>query len=96
MVSNRTSAPPIGRPKTICNIWGGDAGFIIENELNLHESNYLKLDCSKAKSLLCWYPKWNIETALTSIVDWNKSYLKNDNMREVCISQIEKYFKEDK
>jgi CDP-glucose 4,6-dehydratase len=82
--------------ETICNIWGDNAGFIIDNEMKLHEANYLKLDCSKAKSLLGWYPKWNIETALISIVDWNKSYLKNADMREVCISQIEKYFKEDR
>lgn len=78
--------------KKICGLWGNDATYEIDNNSHPHEANYLKLDCSKAKSLLGWYPRLNIETALQMIVDWNKSYQSNKDMREVCIGQIEKYF----
>ena len=78
--------------KTICDIWGDGASYRIDNEIKLHEANYLKLDCSKAKTLLGWYPQWNIETAIKSIVDWNKALLKLADMRKVSIGQIEKYF----
>ena len=77
--------------KTICDIWGDGASYSIENEIKMHEATYLKLDCSKAKALLAWYPRWNIETAIKSIVDWNKAFLKNSDMRQVTIRQIEKY-----
>lgn len=78
--------------KTLCEFWGNGASYLIDDELKPHEANYLKLDCSKAKSMLGWYPKWNIETALKSIVEWNKSYLNKSDMMKVSISQIKKYF----
>ena len=33
----------------ICAQWGTDAVYTVDNSLHAHESNYLKLDCSKAK-----------------------------------------------
>jgi CDP-glucose 4,6-dehydratase len=78
--------------KTICNLWGQGASFSVDTNNQLHEANYLKLDCSKAKSELGWMPKWDIETALKSIVDWNKSRISGENVREICYKQIEYYF----
>ena len=79
--------------KTICDLWGDGASYDIDTDPQPHEASYLKLDCSKAKTLLGWYPRWSVETALKSIVDWNKAYLDDADMRNICISQIEKYFK---
>ena len=81
--------------KTLCNFWGSGASYKIYNELKPHEANYLKLDCSKAKSVLGWYPKWNIETALRAVVEWNKSYLNKSDMRIVSLSQIAQYYFEN-
>lgn len=78
--------------KTICNLWGENASFEIDNNPQPHEANYLKLDCSKAKAELAWSPKWNIETTLKSIVDWNKAYIIGENIREFTIKQIRQYF----
>jgi CDP-glucose 4,6-dehydratase len=78
--------------KTICDYWGEGASYSIDIDPQLHEANYLKLDCSKAKNDLGWLPKWDIETALKSIVTWNKSFLKAENMRMVTEKQIEDYF----
>jgi len=79
--------------RTICDLWGDGASFSIDTNPQPHEANYLKLDCSKAKAELGWIPKWNIETTLKSIVDWNKSYLSGENIRQVTASQINQYFK---
>lgn len=76
---------------TICKFWGESASFSIDNNPQSHEANYLKLDCSKAKVELDWTPKWDIETTLKSIVDWNKGFLKGENMRIQTEQQIEKY-----
>jgi CDP-glucose 4,6-dehydratase len=80
----------------LCELWGSGAAYELENSPQPHEANYLKLDCSKAKVLLNWNPKWNIETTLQMIVDWNKAFLCNADMRQVSVSQIEKYFLHDK
>lgn len=79
--------------KTICEMWGDNTSYEVDTNPQLHEANYLKLDCSKAKAELDWFPKWDIETTLKSIVDWNKSFLKGDNIREVTLNQINQYFK---
>lgn len=78
--------------KTICEMWGKGALFEIDTNPQPHEANYLKLDCSKAKAELGWFPKWDIETALKTIVEWNKAYLKGENIREVTINQINQYY----
>lgn len=76
----------------ICKIWGEGASYEVDNNPHPHEANYLKLDCSKAKAELGWMPKWNIETTLKSIVDWNKDFQKGENIRKVTINQIIKYY----
>jgi CDP-glucose 4,6-dehydratase len=78
--------------KTICDLWGESAQFEIDTNPQPHEANYLKLDCSKAKAELAWIPKWDIETTLKSIVDWNKSFIAGDNIRVVTENQIDQYF----
>lgn len=78
--------------KTICHLWGEGAGYELDKNPQPHEASYLKLDCSKAKAELGWYPKWNIETSLKSIVDWNKAYLQGENIRDFTINQINQYF----
>jgi CDP-glucose 4,6-dehydratase len=78
--------------QTICKYWGDGAGYEIDNSSHMHESNYLKLDCSKAKTLLNWHPKWSINEALEKTIDWTKAYLEKKDMREICFQQIENYF----
>jgi len=77
---------------TICNLWDQGASFSIDTNPQPHEANYLKLDCSKAKAELGWIPKWDIETTLKSIVDWNKAFLRGEDMRVVSESQINQYY----
>ena len=78
--------------QTICNYWGEGAAYEIDTHPQPHEANYLKLDCSKAKTELGWFPQWNIATTLKSIVDWNKAYSNGSNIREITINQIHEYF----
>ncbi len=79
--------------KKICELWGNSAAYSIDKDRQPHEATYLKLDCSKAKAQLGWYPQWNVETTLQSIVDWNKQFLNGANMRHVTEQQIRNYFR---
>jgi CDP-glucose 4,6-dehydratase len=56
-----------------------------------HEANYLKLECSKAKTHLNWHPKWHLDEALGKIVAWHKQYQQGVNMKAVTLAQISAY-----
>lgn len=75
----------------LSEIWGNGAAFEIINGKQPHEANYLKLDCSKAKSYLAWYPSMTLETALQWTVFWHQAYLRGLDMRAFSLQQIETY-----
>ncbi|AUS95092.1 CDP-glucose 4,6-dehydratase [Clostridium thermosuccinogenes] len=75
----------------LCRLWGKNATFRIDKSKQPHEANYLRLDCSKAKQMLGWSPRWDIETALKKVVDWTLEYKDGLDPRESCIRQINEY-----
>lgn len=75
----------------LCRYWGTDNLSYLDMEIHPHESQQLSLDCAKAKSKLGWHPHWNIDKSLQRIVDWQKEYLSNGNMRNFCMHQINEF-----
>lgn len=76
-----------------CNAWGENAVWKNISEANApHEANFLKLDCSKSKSILNWYPQWGIKTAVEKIVEWEKAVQNGTPAAEVTDRQIKEYF----
>lgn len=71
--------------------WGAGASWQLDCGDHLHEANYLKLDISKAKSRLDWSPRWNLKKALGEITFWHQSWLAGDNVRKLCLEQINEY-----
>ncbi|HEY0268451.1 MAG TPA: CDP-glucose 4,6-dehydratase, partial [Methyloradius sp.] len=72
--------------------WGDGANYYIDaSKADLHEAHYLKLDCSKARQLLHWQPRWNITQAIEKIVLWHKAYLVGQDMRQYSIDEIKFY-----
>ena len=56
--------------------WGDGFSSVICQDLDApHEANFLKLDCSKLKSVFGWAPSWHIEKAIEKVVEWSKAYL---------------------
>ncbi len=75
-----------------CEAWGNNAIWKNVAEDNApHEANFLKLDCSKIKSVLGWKPRWHISTAIQKTVEWSKAYLTNCNINSVMEKQISEY-----
>jgi CDP-glucose 4,6-dehydratase len=74
-----------------CSKWGRNASYELDNQVHPHEANYLKLDHSKAKEKLNWDPKWNLDKALDSIIEFTGAYVRGDDLRDICISQITDY-----
>lgn len=74
-----------------CDNWQG-AKWIERYDGGPHEANFLKLDCSKAKVKLNWYPKWNISDAIKYTVQWYQVFVNNGDLIAVTESQIKEYF----
>ena len=78
----------------IAEIWGGKASWEVDQSFHPYEAHTLKLDCSKAKLKLGWYPQWDLETGLKKTIEWFKAYRDRADMFITTISQIKDYTKE--
>ena len=73
--------------------WGEGASWILDGGDHPHEAHYLKLDCSKAKGHLEWYPRWHLDATLDKIVEWQRAYRDKEDMKAVTLAQIADYMK---
>ena len=71
--------------------WGDDASWEADQGNHPHEARFLKLDCSRAETLLGWRPRLNVDTALAWTVDWYKAWRKGKDMRALTLLQISTY-----
>lgn len=87
-----TDAKPVGWiVRELCEQWGNGARYEIDTGSHPHEAHYLKLDCSKAQMQLGWSPRWNLNKALETIIEWTKDYCENRDIRNTCLQQINMY-----
>jgi len=77
----------------MCVKWVENAAYVVDAGNHPHEAHYLKLDCSKAKSELQWYPKWNLEQAIDKVIEWVQAYREGKDVNRICQRQIEEYEK---
>ena len=78
--------------KKIVEIWGDGASYnISESDVNPHEANYLKLDCSKAKSMLGWEPSIDLTKSLENICTWHKALNNKEDIISLSLAQIKDY-----
>ncbi|MCK9181284.1 MAG: CDP-glucose 4,6-dehydratase [Fibrobacteraceae bacterium] len=75
-----------------CSSWGKNAKWRIQGDGGPHEANFLKLDCSKSKSVLGWKPHWDIRQAIGSITEWEKALLAKNDAASITDIQIKNYF----
>lgn len=71
--------------------WGSGLKWVNKYDGGPHEANFLKLDCSKIKSVFGWTPKWNLDTAVEKTVEWTKCWLNGDDIRQCMDKQIEEF-----
>jgi CDP-glucose 4,6-dehydratase len=71
--------------------WGVGAGWVPDESKQPHEAQLLKLDISKAKEILYWTPKWSLFTALDSIIEWHKEWLKGGDIKVMTLKQIHQF-----
>lgn len=76
----------------LCQSWGPEAQWEIDQGAHAHEAIFLKLDSSKARQRLGWQPRLTLEQALEWTAAW---YCANQTnplaTRELSESQIKRY-----
>lgn len=79
---------------SMANLWSNDVVWEQDKNMNYHEAELLRLDCSKARMQLNWQPRWGIDTTLAQLTKWYKAYFaKNQDMLELSKDQINDYMK---
>jgi CDP-glucose 4,6-dehydratase len=73
------------------NKWGDESRWINKSEGGPHEANFLRLDCTKIKSIFGWKPKWNIETAVAKTVEWSKCWQSGSDVKACMDEQIREF-----
>ena len=56
-----------------------------------HEANFLKLDCSKVKSVFGWKPVWHIDEAIKKTVEWTMVWMSGGNVASEMDRQIKEF-----
>jgi CDP-glucose 4,6-dehydratase len=72
---------------------GEGARWVVDSNEHPHEATYLKLDCTKAKQLLGWYPVIKLPMALNWIVEWYQCFKNSEDMHQHTLGQINRYEK---
>ena len=71
--------------------WGAPARWNPVAGTHPHEAHLLRLDSTKARSLLGWKPRLGLGNALAWTVQWYKEQAARADARQLCLRQIEQY-----
>lgn len=74
-----------------CNAWGNGLAWENMSDGGPHEASFLKLDCSKLKSIFDWRPRWDVMHAIEKTVEWTRAYLDNGDIAAIMDNQINQY-----
>lgn len=74
--------------------WGEGFSWVNQAEANApHEANFLKLDCSKIKSVFSWQPRWHIEEAVEMTCRFSKVWLSGGDIAAEMDAEIAEFVK---
>lgn len=76
---------------TLVESWGKPASWTRDAASHPHEAHFLKLDASKAKAGLGWRPRLPLAQSLNWIVEWYRGFQSGADLRNLTVSQIERY-----
>lgn len=83
---------PVARiADAMASVWGIGANWVSDTAENPHEAGYLKLDASKAHTLLGWHPVLPIDHALRWVAEWFLAWQKHEDMQAFTLHQIAEY-----
>ena len=89
------AAQPVSRlVERIAYLWGDGAHWKADEGTHPAESQNLRLDCSKANTLLGWTPRLSLDEGLQLTVDWYRAWNEGSDIRTYSLEQIAAYTNE--
>lgn len=85
------SQPVAALLEQLVRSWGPGMTWRIDNGRHHHEAKYLRLDSSKARSMLGWRPRWNLTQALEATAEWYKALQSGKDAALLTREQIRSY-----
>lgn len=80
---------------TFCRQWNSlgmrALSWRVEGDGGPHEANFLRLDCSKMKTVFGWKPIWDYKQAIAKTVEWMNGYLHGEDVSMLMVKQIQEY-----
>ena len=74
-----------------CESWGDGMRWINKYDGGPHEANFLKLDCSRIKSVFGWKSVWRVSEAVERTVAWSRAYAGGEDVPGAMGRQIGEY-----
>lgn len=75
-----------------CRCWGEGARWENKAEANApHEANFLKLDCSKVKTVFGWKPRWHIAECMEMVCRFSKVWLSGGDVPAEMDAEINEF-----
>lgn len=71
--------------------WEGKAKWQAAPGPHPHEASQLRLDSSKARQQLGWTSRYDLKQSLAAIFTWHQAWKNGEDMRGVCLRQINEY-----
>lgn len=75
----------------LAELWGSGANWTTSSAKEVHEAQYLKLDCSKARARLGWTPCLDLGEALDWVVEWYRAHDDGADVGALALEQINRY-----
>jgi CDP-glucose 4,6-dehydratase len=76
----------------VCEMWPRPDGWIdVSAEKHFHEAHSLRLDSTKAQTLLGWHPRWDLKTSLEATLDVYRSGATGNTLTDLVAEQIKRY-----
>jgi CDP-glucose 4,6-dehydratase len=75
----------------VAELWGEGLRWEVEQAPQPEEAHYLRLDSSKARTLLGWAPGWDLERALERTVEWYRAFEAGEPLQPLMLAQLEEW-----
>ncbi|QUO23598.1 CDP-glucose 4,6-dehydratase [Clostridiaceae bacterium Marseille-Q4143] len=75
--------------------WRDNMKWVNQYDGGPHEANFLKLDCSKLKTVFGWKPHWNLDMAIEKVVEWSKCWMNKGDVRACMDQEINEFLGKD-
>lgn len=79
-----------------CRCWGQGQTWEDHFAGDPHEANFLKLDCSRLRSVFGWKPVWGVRKAIEKTVEWTRAWQAGEDINLVMEKQIRCFLDEMK